>query len=207
MAPQSACVGYGKIQHPEPILNQHLTPEECWDAVDECGAPVVSIARGEPLVHPQIDKSVEGLAARKKYAYLYTNAILLDRWLPTLKPTKYPTVGLQMDGMGELHDQVCSIKQLPACAKQSASASQGNRRASRPGSESRCQYSVAPLAVPRRARTGARLCLMMLRGAPPSRFSTAERGFSIAVSDSSSERMATTPENRLGYPSGHRFEP
>lgn len=101
-----ACVGCGKIQHPESILNQHLTPEECWEAADECGAPVVSIAGGEPLVHPQIDKIVEGLVARKKYVYLCTNAILLDRWLPKLKPTKYLTISVHMDGMGDLHDQM-----------------------------------------------------------------------------------------------------
>ena len=53
-----ACVGCGKIQHPEPVLNTYLTPEECWDAAEECGAPVVSIAGGEPLVHPQIDEIV-----------------------------------------------------------------------------------------------------------------------------------------------------
>jgi hopanoid biosynthesis associated radical SAM protein HpnH len=101
-----ACVGCGKIQHPEPILNQHLTPEECWAAAEECGAPVVSIAGGEPLVHPQIDQIVDGLVARKKYVYLCTNAILLDRWLPKLKPTKYLTISVHMDGMGELHDQM-----------------------------------------------------------------------------------------------------
>jgi hopanoid biosynthesis associated radical SAM protein HpnH len=101
-----ACVGCGKIQHPESVLNQHLTPEECWAAADECGAPVVSIAGGEPLVHPQIDKIVEGLVARKKYVYLCTNAILLDRWLPKLTPSKYLTISVHMDGMGELHDQM-----------------------------------------------------------------------------------------------------
>ena len=72
-----ACVGCGKIQHSEEILGTYLSPAECWEAVEECGAPVVSIAGGEPLVHPQIDKIVAGMIERKKYVYLCTNAILL----------------------------------------------------------------------------------------------------------------------------------
>ncbi len=99
-----ACVGCGKIQHPEPILNTYLSPQECWDAAEECGAPVVSIAGGEPLVHPQIDEIVAGLVERKKYVYLCTNAILLQRWLPRLRPSKYLTISVHMDGMKELHD-------------------------------------------------------------------------------------------------------
>ncbi len=105
-----ACVGCGKIQHPEEILGQHLSPEECWAAAEECGAPVVSIAGGEPLVHPQIDQIVDGLVARKKYVYLCTNAILLERWLPKLKPTKYLTISVHMDGMRELHDNMVDRK-------------------------------------------------------------------------------------------------
>src|SRR3954451_2354042 len=70
-----ACAGCGKIQHPEPILNTYLSPEDCWAAAEECGAPVVSPAGGEPLVHPQIDQIVQGLIDRKKFVYLCTNAI------------------------------------------------------------------------------------------------------------------------------------
>src|SRR5437870_8884639 len=72
-----ACAGCGKIQYPAHILKRQLTPEECFKAEDECGAPVVSIPGGEPLMHPEIDKIVEGLVARKKYIYLCTNALLL----------------------------------------------------------------------------------------------------------------------------------
>ncbi len=105
-----ACAGCGKIQHPEEILNTYLTPEECWAAADECGAPVVSIAGGEPLVHPQIDKIVEGLVERKKYVHLCTNALLLERWLPKLKPTKYLCLTIHMDGMRDLHDEMVDRK-------------------------------------------------------------------------------------------------
>jgi hopanoid biosynthesis associated radical SAM protein HpnH len=69
-----ACAGCGKIQYPVHILKQQLTPEECFRAVDECGAPVVSIPGGEPLMHSEIEKIVEGLVARKKYIYLCTAA-------------------------------------------------------------------------------------------------------------------------------------
>src|SRR2546429_2391181 len=72
-----ACAGCGKIQYPAHILKRQFTPEECFQAVDECGAPVVSIPGGEPLMHPEIEKIVEGLVARRKYVYLCTNALLL----------------------------------------------------------------------------------------------------------------------------------
>lgn len=99
-----ACAGCGKIQHPEDILGRYLSPDECWAAAEECGAPVVSIAGGEPLVHPKIDRIVAGLVARRKFVYLCTNAILLHRWLPKLRPSPYLTISVHMDGMRELHD-------------------------------------------------------------------------------------------------------
>ncbi len=99
-----ACAGCGKIQHPEEILGTYLSPQQCWDAAEECGAPVVSIAGGEPLVHPKIDQIVAGLVERKKFVYLCTNAILLDRWLPRLQPSPYLTISVHMDGPRELHD-------------------------------------------------------------------------------------------------------
>ena len=84
-----ACAGCGKIQYPAHVLKRQLTPEECFRAVDECGAPMVSIPGGEPLMHPEIDKIVEGLVARKKYIYLCTNALLLKEKIHLFKPTKY----------------------------------------------------------------------------------------------------------------------
>src|SRR6266487_6612124 len=72
-----ACAGCGKIQHPTDILRRRLTVEDAVGAMEECGAPMVSIAGGEPLVHPEIDQMVQALVDRKIYVYLCTNAILL----------------------------------------------------------------------------------------------------------------------------------
>ncbi|MFO1023219.1 MAG: adenosyl-hopene transferase HpnH [Planctomycetales bacterium] len=99
-----ACAGCGKIQYPANILKQHLTPEQCFQAVEECGAPMVSIPGGEPLMHPQIQEIVEGLIARKKYIYLCTNAILLEKHLHKFKPSKYLTFSIHLDGPQEEHD-------------------------------------------------------------------------------------------------------
>jgi len=103
-----ACAGCGKIQYPAHVLKQELSPEECFKAVDECGAPMVSIPGGEPLMHSQIEKIVEGLVARKKYIYLCTNALLLKEKIHLFKPSKYLTFSVHMDGQKEHHDfSVC----------------------------------------------------------------------------------------------------
>ncbi len=102
------CAGCGKIQFPANILRRHLTPEQCFAAVDECGAPIVSIPGGEPLLHPQINAIVDGLIARKKYIYLCTNAIKLEAALPKFTPSKYLTFSVHLDGPREEHDRaVC----------------------------------------------------------------------------------------------------
>jgi hopanoid biosynthesis associated radical SAM protein HpnH len=103
-----ACAGCGKIQYPAHVLKQELSPEECFKAVDECGAPMVSIPGGEPLMHSQIEEIVEGLVARKKYIYLCTNALLLKEKLHLFKPSKYLTFSIHIDGQKEHHDfSVC----------------------------------------------------------------------------------------------------
>ncbi|MFZ1918588.1 MAG: adenosyl-hopene transferase HpnH [Terriglobales bacterium] len=103
-----ACAGCGKIQYPAHILKKDLTPDECFKAVDECPAPVVSIPGGEPLMHPQIEKIVEGLVARKKYIYLCTNALLLKEKLHLFTPSKYLSFSVHVDGQKEHHDfSVC----------------------------------------------------------------------------------------------------
>ena len=103
-----ACAGCGKIQYPAHVLKQELSPEDCFKAVDECGTPMVSIPGGEPLMHSQIDKIVEGLVARKKYIYLCTNALLLKEKLHLFKPSKYLTFSVHLDGQKEHHDfSVC----------------------------------------------------------------------------------------------------
>ena len=103
-----ACAGCGKIQYPAHVLKTDLSPEECFKAVDECGAPMVSIPGGEPLMHPEIGAIVEGLVARGKYIYLCTNALLLKEKIDLFKPSKYLTFSVHVDGQREHHDfSVC----------------------------------------------------------------------------------------------------
>jgi hopanoid biosynthesis associated radical SAM protein HpnH len=103
-----ACAGCGKIQYPAHILKRDLTVEECMRAVDECGAPMVSIPGGEPLMHPQIGEIVKGLVERRKYIYLCTNALLLKEKLDLFTPSKYLTFSIHVDGEREHHDfSVC----------------------------------------------------------------------------------------------------
>ena len=103
-----ACAGCGKIQYPAQILKKHLSVERCLAAVEECGAPMVSIPGGEPLMYPEIDRLVSELVARKKYVYLCTNAILLEEKLDLFRPSKYLSFSVHMDGLREEHDEaVC----------------------------------------------------------------------------------------------------
>jgi hopanoid biosynthesis associated radical SAM protein HpnH len=105
-----ACAGCGKIQYPGQILRKHLTVEQCLQAVEECGAPVVSIPGGEPLMYPDIGRLVETLVERRKYVYLCTNAILLREKLEAglFTPSKYLSFSVHMDGLREEHDEaVC----------------------------------------------------------------------------------------------------
>ncbi len=100
-----ACPGCGKIDYPDPILNKRLSVRECLDAVDECGAPVVSIPGGEPLLHKEIDKIVKGIVARKKFVYLCTNALLMEKKLHLFTPTPYLTFSVHLDGLEKHHDR------------------------------------------------------------------------------------------------------
>ena len=100
-----ACPGCGKIDYPDPILNKRLSVQDCLDAVDECGAPMVSIPGGEPLIHNEMKEIVEGIVARKKFVYLCTNALLLEKKLDQYTPSKYLTFSIHLDGYGEHHDE------------------------------------------------------------------------------------------------------
>ena len=100
-----ACPGCGKIDYPDPILNKRLSVGECLDAVDECGAPVVSIPGGEPLLHKEIDRIVKGIVARKKFVYLCTNALLMEKKLHLFSPTPYLTFSVHLDGLEKHHDR------------------------------------------------------------------------------------------------------
>ncbi|MEQ8710911.1 MAG: adenosyl-hopene transferase HpnH [Rhodospirillales bacterium] len=100
-----ACPGCGKIDYPDEILNRRLSVKECLDAVDECGAPIVSIPGGEPLLHREIVEVVEGIVARKKFVYLCTNALLLKKKIDQFKPSPYLTFSIHLDGDREHHDK------------------------------------------------------------------------------------------------------
>ncbi len=103
-----ACAGCGKIDYPAEILNQRLSVAECLEAVDECGAPVVVIAGGEPLLHREIDQVVEGAIARKKFVIVCTNALLLEKKMHLFKPGPYFTWSVHLDGGKAEHDaSVC----------------------------------------------------------------------------------------------------
>jgi hopanoid biosynthesis associated radical SAM protein HpnH len=103
-----SCTGCGKIQYPAPLLKKHLSVEECLAASDECGAPVVSIAGGEPLLHPEIAAIVRGLVARKRYVYLCTNALVLEEKLDLFEPDPHLSFSVHLDGSRAEHDRsVC----------------------------------------------------------------------------------------------------
>jgi hopanoid biosynthesis associated radical SAM protein HpnH len=102
------CAGCGKIQHPDHILRRRMGVEQAVAAIEECGAPMVSIAGGEPLIHPEIDKIARALIERKKFVYLCTNAILMERKLERFEPSPYFAWAVHIDGLRERHDaSVC----------------------------------------------------------------------------------------------------
>ena len=103
-----ACAGCGKIDYPDEILNQRLSYDDCMQAIDECGAPVVSIAGGEPLLHKDLPKIVKGFLERKKFVILCTNALLLTKKIDQYKPDPMFTWSIHLDGDKVMHDKsVC----------------------------------------------------------------------------------------------------
>jgi hopanoid biosynthesis associated radical SAM protein HpnH len=103
-----ACAGCGKIDYPDEILNQRLSYEQCMQAIDDCGAPAVSIAGGEPLLHKDMPRIVEGYIERKKFVILCTNALLLTKKIDQYKPSPYFTWSIHLDGDQAMHDKsVC----------------------------------------------------------------------------------------------------
>ncbi len=103
-----ACAGCGKIDYPEEILDQRLSLEDSLRAVDDCDAPVVSIAGGEPLLHKEIEQIVEGIVARRKFVYLCTNALLLKKRIHLFKPSPFFVWSIHLDGDKVMHDHsVC----------------------------------------------------------------------------------------------------
>ena len=100
-----ACSFCGKIQYPEHILKKRMPVETALAAIDECGAPMVSIAGGEPLVHPEVHVMVQKLIERKKFVFLCTNAILMEQRMDRFEPSPYFTWVVHLDGLRERHDQ------------------------------------------------------------------------------------------------------
>ncbi|UDM52597.1 adenosyl-hopene transferase HpnH [Cupriavidus sp. MP-37] len=113
-----ACSGCGKIDYPDPILNQRLSVQQCLDAVDECGAPVVSIAGGEPLLHKDMPQIVQGIIQRRKFVYLCTNALLMEKKLDQYQPSPYFIWSVHLDGDREMHDRsVCQQGVYDRCVE------------------------------------------------------------------------------------------
>ena len=103
-----ACAGCGKIDYPDEILNQRISVADALEAVDECGAPVVSIAGGEPLLHKELPQIVKGIIARKKFVYLCTNALLMEKRMKDYEPSPYFVWSVHLDGDKQDHDKsVC----------------------------------------------------------------------------------------------------
>ncbi len=103
-----ACAGCGKIDYPDEILKQSMSVEDALGAVDECGAPVVSIAGGEPLLHKKLPEIVKGIIARRKFVYLCTNALLMEKRMAQYEPSTFFTWSVHLDGDKDMHDiSVC----------------------------------------------------------------------------------------------------
>ncbi|VWD30541.1 hopanoid biosynthesis associated radical SAM protein HpnH [Burkholderia lata] len=121
-----ACNGCGKIDYPDPILNQRLSVQECLEAVDECGAPIVSIAGGEPLLHKEMPEIVRGIMKRKKFVYLCTNALLMEKKMDDYKPSPYFVWSVHLDGDQQAHDH--SVSQEGVYDKAVAAIKEAKRR-------------------------------------------------------------------------------
>src|SRR6201992_2325626 len=103
-----ACAGCGKIDYPDEILNQRISVADALHAAEECGAPVVSIAGGEPLLHKELPEIVDGLIKQKRFVYLCTNALLLEKKMHLYKPNTFFTWSVHLDGDQQSHDKsVC----------------------------------------------------------------------------------------------------
>jgi hopanoid biosynthesis associated radical SAM protein HpnH len=99
------CAGCGKIAQPASLLKQRMPVEQAVGAIEESGAPMVSIAGGEPLMHPQIDEIVRQLLDRGKIVFLCTNAVLLPKHLHRFTPHKNFAWMVHIDGLRERHDE------------------------------------------------------------------------------------------------------
>jgi hopanoid biosynthesis associated radical SAM protein HpnH len=141
-----ACVGCGKIDYPDAILNRRLTVKECLDAADECGAPMVAIPGGEPLIHREIGEIVKGLVAKKKFVSLCTNALLLEKKLHLFEPSPYLFFSVHLDGLREHHDK--SVCQEGVFDRAVSAIKAAKARASRSTSMPRSSTGIPPRTSP-----------------------------------------------------------
>jgi len=119
------CAGCGKIRQPAEVLRRQLAPEQCFAAAEECGAPVVSIPGGEPLLHPQIGEIVDGLVARGRYVYLCTNGLKLEEFLVEFRPSRHLAFNVHLDGLREEHDQAVGFRGAYDAAVRAIRAARG----------------------------------------------------------------------------------
>ena len=112
-----SCPGCGKIDYPDEVLNKRMSVQECLDAVEECGAPIVSIPGGEPLLHKEMPEIVAELIKRKKYVILCTNGLLLEKKIDQYKPSPYFNWQIHLDGLEAEHDTSVNQKGVYARAE------------------------------------------------------------------------------------------
>ena len=103
-----ACAGCGKIDYPDKILDARLSVDDALGAIDECGAPIVVLAGGEPLLHKELPSIVAGAIARRKFVTVCTNALLLEKRIDQYRPSRYFNWSIHLDGDRDMHDKsVC----------------------------------------------------------------------------------------------------
>ncbi len=138
-----ACAGCGKIDYPDEILNQRLSYDDCMAAIDECGAPMVSIAGGEPLLHRDMPKIVRGFMAKKKFVILCTNALLLKKKIDDYEPSPFFTWSIHLDGDQRHARQVGAASTAYSRPRATRSCSR-RARASARRSTARCSTARTP---------------------------------------------------------------
>ena len=152
-----ACAGCGKIDYPDAILNKRLSVKECLDAVDECGAPMVAIPGGEPLLHKEIGEIVAGIVARKKFVILCTNALLLEKKLHLFTPSPYLTFSIHLDGDRERSRQV-GLPGRRVSTRRSTRSRSRRPRASASTPTPRCSTTPIPSGWRRSSTTAWTIC-------------------------------------------------
>ena len=98
------CTGCGRIREYETTISKRLTVEQCLNAVDECGAPIVSICGGEPLLYPEMPRLCQETLDRSKHIYLCTNGMFLRKRIKEFRPNDALFINVHLDGMEKTHD-------------------------------------------------------------------------------------------------------